>query len=57
MDSESKRAVTVRIREGHDPGDWELFAPDGTLLEGWHHLSVGRDHTWKVCVACDLRSI
>jgi hypothetical protein len=47
MDPESKRSVKVRVHEGHDPGEWELFGPDGTLLEGWHHLSVGRDHSGR----------
>jgi len=47
MDPESKRSVTVRIHEGHDPSEWELFAPDGTLIEGWYHLSVGRDHSGR----------
>jgi len=47
MDPESKKLVTVRVHEGHDHGEWELYAPDGALIEGWHHLSVGRDHAGR----------
>ena len=47
MDSESKKTVRVRVHEGHDLSEWELYAPDGTLIEGWHHLSVGRDQSGR----------
>jgi len=43
----SKKFLKVRVYEGGDPGEWELFAPDGTSIEGWHHLSVGRDHSGR----------
>jgi hypothetical protein len=43
----SKRFLKVRVPEGGDPGEWELFAPDGTPIEGWYHLSVGRDHSGR----------
>lgn len=45
--TESKGHVPVRVGEASDPGEWELFAPDGTLIEGWHQLSVGRDHSGR----------
>ncbi|MGD9852356.1 MAG: hypothetical protein AB7T38_13925 [Nitrospirales bacterium] len=53
MDSKSQGYVTVRVVEASDPGEWELFTPDGTLIEGWHHLSVGRDHSGR----CSLHVI
>jgi hypothetical protein len=42
MGPTSKRFLKVRIPEGGDPGEWELFAPDGAPIEGWYQLSVGR---------------
>jgi hypothetical protein len=47
MGPTSKRFLKVRIPEGGDPGEWELFAPDGAPIEGWYQLSVGRDHSGR----------
>lgn len=47
MDLEAKRRVKVRVYEGRDACEWELFAPDGTPLEGWHLISAGRDHSGR----------
>jgi hypothetical protein len=45
MISASNSYVTVRFFEALDPCEWELLGPDGTAIEGWHLLSVGRDHS------------
>ncbi|MCA9454326.1 MAG: hypothetical protein H6750_00595 [Nitrospiraceae bacterium] len=47
MNSESNGYVTVRVFEASDPSEWELLGPDGTVIEGWHLLSVGRDHSGR----------
>ena len=47
MNSESNRHVTVRVFGPSDPCEWELLGPDGTLIEGWHLISVGRDHSGR----------
>lgn len=47
MDLDAKMHVKVRVHEGRDACDWELFAPDGTPIEGWHHISVGRDNSGR----------
>lgn len=47
MSSETKKCVKVRIHEGRDPCEWELFAPDGLPIDGWQLMSVGRDHSGK----------
>ena len=47
MNSESTSYVTVRVFEASDPSEWELLGPDGTVIEGWHFLSVGRDHSGR----------
>ncbi|MDT3779077.1 hypothetical protein PJI16_16040 [Nitrospira sp. MA-1] len=47
MNSESNSYVTVRVFEASDPCEWELLGPDGTAIEGWHLLSVGRDHSGR----------
>ncbi|MGP0593056.1 hypothetical protein ACTRXD_11050 [Nitrospira sp. T9] len=47
MNSESRGYVTVRVFEASDPCDWELLGPDGTVIEGWHLISVGRDHSGR----------
>lgn len=47
MKPESRRHVKVRVHEDRDPCEWELFAPDGILIEGWHLISVGRDHSGR----------
>ena len=31
-----KKFLKVRVHEGADPAEWEIFAPDGTPIEGWH---------------------
>lgn len=47
MNSEPNSFVTVRVFEASDPCEWELLGPDGTAIEGWHLLSVGRDHSGR----------
>jgi hypothetical protein len=47
MKIESQKCLKVRVGEAHDPCEWELFAPDGTPIEGWHLISVGRDHSGR----------
>lgn len=47
MNPELKKHVKVRVHEGRDPCEWELFAPDGTSIEGWHLIAVGRDHSGR----------
>ncbi|WNM62238.1 hypothetical protein [Candidatus Nitrospira neomarina] len=47
MNSESNSYVTVRVFDPSDPGEWELLGPDEKAIEGWHLLSVGRDHSGR----------
>ncbi|MDT7042384.1 hypothetical protein [Candidatus Nitronereus thalassa] len=47
MNAKSQKCVKIRVHEGRDPCEWELFAPDGTLIDGWHLMSVGRDHSGR----------
>lgn len=47
MESAPKKFLKVRVHEGKDPSNWELFAPDGTPIDGWYLISVGRDHSGR----------
>ncbi len=47
ISSETKGHVILRVDGASDSREWELFAPDGTLVEGWHNLAVGRDHSGR----------
>ena len=47
MNAKSAKYVKIRVHEGRDPCEWELFTPDGTPIEGWQLISVGRDQSGR----------
>lgn len=47
MESKSRKHLTVRVAEPRDSWDWDILAPDGTPLEGWHFASIGIDHSGR----------
>ena len=47
MDSETKKNLIVRIPCPSDDYGWEIFAPDGTPMEGWYMASIRQDHSGR----------
>lgn len=45
--NQKKRQLIVRIPNPTDHYGWEIFAPDGTPIEGWHMISIGLDHSGR----------
>lgn len=42
-----KRQLLVRIPNPSNHYGWEIFAPDGTAIEGWRLASIGQDQSGR----------